>query len=226
MMTLYGRGSSCNVQKALWVIAELDLDCEHIELGGDFGGLDTPHYRRLNPNGRVPTLVDSATDSDDEPDVNQPDVVVWESEAIIRYLARRYGEGRLWPSEFEQQTRLDQWLAWAQTTLQPPWIQLFWQLVRTPPEQQQPAQIDALRRKAIGAFGVLEQQLAGREYLLGPFSLADIPAGMTLYRWFEMEIDRPAMPNLEAWYATLSSRPAYTASVRIPFDDLIGKLAY
>lgn len=213
MTTLYGRRSSCNVQKAMWVLAELEVPHEHVELGGDFGGLDTPEYLAMNPHGRVPTLRDGG-------------VVIWESEAILRYVAARHGAELLWPADAARRAPVDEWLAWAQTALQPPWIELFWRLVRTPPAQQNAAVIAELTRTSIARFQALDRQLDGRDYLLGEFSLADIPAGMTLYRWFEMEVDRPPMPNLERWYHTLRQRPAYLRSICIPFDDLVGKLGY
>ena len=122
---------------------------------------------------------------------------------------------------------IDQRLAWTATTLQPLWIELFWRLVRTPVEKQNAKLIAQLTEASIAQFRWLNQQLAHHAYLVGEaFSLADIPAGMTLYRWFEMEIDRPAMPNVERWYAHLQERPAYRESICIPFPELVGKLEY
>jgi glutathione S-transferase len=214
MITLYGRRSSCNVQKAMWVLHELGIDHEHIELGGGFGGLDTPEFLAMNPRGRVPVLRDD-------------DVLVTESDAIVRYVAARYGEGILWLTDPGRRTAIDQWLAWAATTLQPPWIELFWRLVRTPVEKRNLELIARLTVGSIAQFQTLDEHLAQHAYLAGDtFSLADIPAGMTLYRWFEMEVDRPAMPNLERWYETLQERPAYQSSICIPFTELVGKLEY
>lgn len=214
MITLYGRRSSCNVQKAMWVLHELGIDHEHIELGGDFGGLDTPEFLAMNPRGRVPVLRDD-------------DVLVAESDAIVRYVAARYGEGILWLTDPGRRAAIDQWLAWAATTLQPLWIELFWRLVRTPVEKRNLKLIARLTVGSVAQFQTLDEHLAQHAYLAGDtFSLADIPAGMTLYRWFEMEVDRPAMPNLERWYETLQERPAYQSSVCIPFPELVGKLEY
>ncbi|TDI89657.1 MAG: glutathione S-transferase [Gammaproteobacteria bacterium] len=214
MITLYGRRSSCNVQKAMWVLNELDVAHEHIELGGDFGGLDAPEFLAMNPHGRVPVLRDD-------------DVVVTESDAIVRYVAACYGEGVLWPTDPAQRAAIDQWLGWTTTTLQPPWIELFWRLVRTPVEKQNPKLIARLTAASIAQFQSLEAQLVHHAYIAGEaFSLADIPAGMTLYRWFEMEIDRPAMRHVERWYEALQERPAYQASICIPFPELVGKLEY
>ncbi len=214
MITLYGRRSSCNVQKAMWVLGELNVAHAHIELGGDFGGLDTPEFLAMNPHGRVPVLRDD-------------DVVIAESDAIVRYIAARYGAGILWPADPAQRAIIDQWLAWATSALQPPWIELFWRSVRTPVAKQKLDMVERLTVASIAQFQALDTQLAHHAYLAGDaFSLADIPAGMTLYRWFEMEIDRPAMSNVERWYAHLLERPAYQESICIPFAELVGKLEY
>jgi glutathione S-transferase len=212
--TLWGRLSSCNVQKAMWLLEELALPYAHVNAGGDFGGLDDPAYLAMNPHGRVPTLKDG-------------DVVVWESEAILRYLAARYGAPALWSDDAAERAAVDQWLAWTAAALYRDWIDLFWARVRTPPERQDAETIEALRHRTADRYGFLDSQLAARPYIAGDaFSLADIAAGMTLYRWYEMPIERPALPRLEAWYARLRERPAYRKAVCIPFDDLRSKLAF
>ena len=213
-LTLWGRLSSCNVQKAVWLLEELALPYEHINAGGDFGGLDDPAYRAMNPHGRVPTLKDG-------------DVVVWESEAILRYLAARHGAPDFWPDDPAERARIDQWLAWTAASLYRDWIDLFWQRVRTPPERQDAAEIERLRVRTAERYAFLDRELATRNYIAGAaFSLADIAAGMTLYRWYEMPIERPSLSHVLAWYERLRARPAYRKAVCVPFDDLAGKLAY
>jgi glutathione S-transferase len=211
MTTLYGRRSSCNVQKAMWVLAELDVAHDHVELGGDLGGLDAPEFLAMNPQGKIPVLRDG-------------DTVVWESDAILRYVAAQHGKGRLWPSDPSERVVVDEWLAWATTTLQPPWIELFWRAVRTPRSRQKPEIVARLTRATVDCFQTLDRHLEHHAYLAGDcFSLADIPAGMTLYRWFEMDVERPATRHVERWYDSLRERGAYQTSVCIPFDELIGK---
>lgn len=213
-MTLWGRRSSCNVQKAMWALEELGLAYQRVDAGGDFGGLQSPEYLVLNPHGRVPTLVDG-------------ELAVWESDAIVRYLAARYGAGRLWAVDPAERAAADQWMAWTAASLYPDWIRLFWRLVRTPPERRDAAAIAQHHGACVARFQFLDRVFAERSYLAGDcFSMADIPAGMTLYRWFEMEIERPEMPSLEAWYQRLRARPAYREAVCVPFDDLIGKVSY
>jgi glutathione S-transferase len=213
-LTLWGRLSSCNVQKAVWLLEELQLPYERLDAGGDFGGLDDPEYRAMNPHGRVPTLKDGVT-------------VVWESEAILRYLAARYGAPQFWSDDPAARAAVDQWLAWTAASLYRDWIDLFWRRVRTPPQQQDAAEIERLRQNTAARYAFLDSQLASRPFLAGDtFSLADIAAGMTLYRWYEMPIARPELPALRAWYERLLERPAYRKGVCLPFDDLAGKLAY
>ena len=99
MLTLYGRNTSDSVQKVLWVLGETDQSFDHVPLGGSYGGLDDPHFAAMNPHRRVPTLKDG-------------DTVVWESDAIIRYIAAKYSYGMLWPVSVSDRARADQWMAW------------------------------------------------------------------------------------------------------------------
>ncbi len=213
-VTLWGRLSSCNVQKALWALEEVGIGYERIDAGGDWGGLDDPAYLALNPHGRIPTLVDG-------------DTVVWESDAIVRYLAARYGAGSLWPKAPEDRAAADQWMAWTAASLYPDWIELFWKRVRTPPAKRDPDTIARLLAATAKRFEFLDRYLKTGGYMSGnAFTMADISAGMMLYRWFEMDIVRPDTPNVEAWYARLRDRPAYRNAVCIPFDDLVGKESF
>ncbi len=210
-VTLWGRISSCNVQKAAWALEECGVAYERIDAGGDWGGLDDPAYRALNPHGRIPTLVDG-------------DTVVWESDAIVRYVAARYGAGTLWPETPEVRATADQWMAWTAASLYPDWIGLFWKLVRTPAERRDPDAIARHLKAASEGFLALDQHLKTSRYMAGnAFTMADIPAGMMLYRWFAMDIDRPVTPHVEDWHARLRERPAYLKAVCIPYDELVGK---
>ena len=213
-LTLWGRPSSANVQKVLWALAELGLPYEHRLVGGAYGGLDEPHYRSMNPNRLVPTLQDG-------------DLVVWESHAILRYLAAAYGVETLWRENVRERAIVDQWTDWTATTFQPAWIAVFWLLVRTPSEQHDRKAIAAACAKAVSALRILDAHLADRDYLTGNrLSYADIAAGVALYRWFTMEIDRPAMPGVENWYRRLEQRPAFRQAVMVSYAELIGRLAF
>ncbi len=215
MLRIWGRRSSFNVQKVMWLVGELGLAHEHIPAGGAFGGLDAPTFLAMNPHGRVPVIADGGT-------------VVWESHAILRYLAARYGGARFWPADAGARARGDGWMDWAQTTLQPDFLGgVFWGFYRTPePERDWPAIREMLARCA-RHFRLLDKFLADQPYLGGDaLGLADIPAGTSLYRYFELEIERPPVPNVEAWYRRLQERPAYRAHVMVPFDELRGRLDY
>lgn len=215
MLTIYGRKSSFNLQKAMWLVGELDMAHRHIELGGAFGGLDTPEFRAMNPHGRVPVIVDG-------------DVTVWESHAILRYLAARYGSGSFWNDDPAVRSQWDRWMDWAHTTLQPDVLTgVFWGFYRTPEPQRDMRAVEEKIRRCAAHFQLLDRILADRPFLLGDrLTLADIPAGTHLYRYFNIDIARPHVPNVERWYRTLQDRPAYRAHVMVPFGELYGRLEY
>jgi glutathione S-transferase len=215
MLKVWGRRSSFNVQKVMWLIGELDLSHEHIDAGGSFGGLDTAEFLAMNPHGRIPVIRDGAT-------------VVWESHAILRYLAARYGTERFWSNDPAARARVDGWMDWSQTALQPDFLTgVFWGFFRTPEDQRNWPAIRASLGRCTQHFTKLERLLEQNPLLLGSeLSLADITAGTALYRYFELEIERPALPAVERWYAALQKREAFRTHVMIPFGDLRGRLAY
>jgi glutathione S-transferase len=215
MLKVWGRANSINVQKAMWAIGELGVAHERIEAGGKFGGLDTAQFRAMNPNARVPVIEDDG-------------VVVWESHAIVRYLAAKYGEGSLWPVEPAERSLTDRWMDWTLADLQPAFVGgVFWNFYRTPAERRNwPAIRQALSRCAV-LFQLLDRHLADRAFLSGDrLTIGDIATGAQLYRYFELEIERPVLPHVEAWYGRLQERPAYRQHVMVPFDDLRGRLAF
>ena len=194
-----------NVQKVTWALKELELEYERRNVGGSFGGTDTADYLAMNPNKVVPTLQDG-------------DVTVWESNAIVRYLARTYGVGRLQPADAPTHARAEQWMDWLTSTLNPPFFQVFFNTIRLPAEKQDKAAIAAGIEGCARLYGQLDEHLANQPYLTGDtFCMGDIPAGVTLYRYFNMDIDRPALPNVTAWYERLQERPTYRRAVMVPF---------
>jgi glutathione S-transferase len=209
-ITLWGRLTSVNVQKVVWALEELGLAYENVPRGGTFGGLDEPAYRALNPNGRVPTLRDG-------------DVVVWESHAIVRYLAASYGAGSLWPLEPRERAESDKWTDWTATTFQPGWLAVFEGIVRTPEAERDPAHIARAEAAAHRLYAMLDQRLADRDFLGGTRpTYADIVAGASMFRWMTMPHERPALPNLEAWHRRLMARPAFVKAVCVDFSDMYG----
>ena len=215
MLRVWGRRNSINVQKAMWAIGELDIAHVHIDAGGPFGGLDSDAFGAMNPNRRVPVIDDDGT-------------VVWESHAIVRYLAARYGTGTLWPDDAALRARSDMWMDWVTADLQPAFIGgVFWNFYRTPEEQRNwPAIRQGIARSAI-LFRMLDHQLEGKSFITGErLTIGDIATGAQLYRYFELEIDRPELPNVTAWYERLKARPAYRQHVMVPFTDLKGRSAF
>jgi glutathione S-transferase len=206
MLKLWGRINSINVQKVLWALGELKLPCERTDAGMQFGVVNEPFYRKMNPNGRVPTIEDDG-------------FVLWESNAIVRYLAAKHGAGSLWPNDLRQRADADRWMDWASTTVAPAITPVFWGLVRTPPEKRNMATIEADAEKTAQAFQVLEQALDGRDYVAGKtFTMGDIPLGTFVYRWYVLEVKRPALKNVEAYYQRLQQRPAYRQHVMTPLS--------
>ncbi len=215
MLKVWGRRNSQNVQKVLWLVGELGLAHEHISAGGSFGRLSDADFGALNPNRLVPVVEDDG-------------LVIWESHAIVRYLAASYGGPAYWPAEPGVRSAFDRWMDWAQALWQPAFLTgVFWGFYRTPEAQREWKSINRSIALCSELMQIVDGVLATRPYLAGDhFTIGDIPLGSTLYRYFELEIDRPSLPWVQAWYERLKSRPAYREHVMIPFDDLKGRLAF
>jgi glutathione S-transferase len=209
MLKVWGRRTALNVQKVLWLIGELDLAYENVPAGGGFGRLDDPGFRALNPHGRIPVLEDSG-------------LAVWESHAILRYLAARYGGEPFRDEDPGRRAQAEAWMDWSLTALQPAFLDgVFQAFYRTPERQRDWPAIRAAQVRCAELFGRLDTILSTRPFLTGEaLSLADIPAGALLYRYFELELERPALPHVEGWYARLSERSAYRQHVMVPFEEL------
>jgi glutathione S-transferase len=213
-MRLFARRTSSNCQKVLWFLGELGIDYELVPTGGDAGGLDRPEYRALNPNGRVPTLVDG-------------DLAVWESHTILRYLAAKYAPARFWSDDAAERSRFERWMDWSQAQLDASFMNLFWGHWRTPEPQRDAAQNAAHLARCRHFMSILDGALAGHTYLLGEqLTLADIPAGALMYRYANLDVTDDLLPNVARWYGALCERLAFQAHVMLPFADLKGRLAY
>lgn len=215
MLRVWGRRSSFNTQKVLWLVGELGLEHEHIPAGGSFGRLDDPDFRALNPHGKVPVIEDGAA-------------AVWESHACLRYLAARFGRGSFWVEDPAKRAVVDGWMDWSHTTLQPDFLTgVFWGYYRTPEAQRDWSAINKSLARCAQHFRLLDGMIAHRPFLLGDrLSLADIPIATSLYRYFELDIEQPDLPNVSAWYQRLQERPAYRAHIMLPFGELRGQLDY
>lgn len=203
MLKILGRKTSSNVQKVLWACRELELDFEREDIGGAFGGNREPRYLSLNPNGRVPTLIDDG-------------FVLWESNVIVRYLASRHGVGTLAPCDLRRRMLAEQWMDWQQTAVNPAITPVFWGLVRTPPAERDVQAIARARDALEASMIILDARLGASEYVAGPrFSMGDIPLGIMVYRWYEMDIPRQPLSHLKRWYDLLAARRGFQQHVMI-----------
>ena len=191
--------------KALWGLGELGLPYERIDVGGAFGKTDTVEYRTMNPTGLVPTL-------------QEGEFTLWESNAILRYLAQGHASGTaLWPTEPHARANIDRWMDAQQTVFNRPMSQVFWGLVRTPPEKRDLPAVETAIAETTRAWRMVETELKKHDYIGGTeFSLCDSPWGVHAHRWFNMDylgLTRPEMPAVRAWYDRLCQRPAYRSAV-------------
>lgn len=210
MITVYGRATSSNVQLVMWAIAELGLEFERLDYGHVFGGTDTPEYRAMNPNGLVPTIKDG-------------DLVLWDSAAILRYLATRYGDGgAFWPADPVARARVDMWAEWGKWTFSRAFVvPIFWARVRTTAKDRDPAALASGIAGFERALDLYEAQLGDQDYICGPeLSAADITGGHVLYRWFDIDVPRASRPAIEAYYERLTERPGFQKHVMVDYSVL------
>lgn len=198
MLTILGRESSINVRKVMWTCAELNLEFERQDWGIGFKDVNTDEFRALNPNAKIPVLLDG-------------DHVLWESHTIVRYLANRQAPAALYPQDAWQRAKVDQWLDWQASELNPTWTYAFWSLVRQSPKHQDASQVQASLAAWTQVMGILEKHLAQTQaYAAGPeFSLADIILGLSIHRWLNTPFDRPLFKAVEDYYHRLAARPAF-----------------
>lgn len=198
MFHLLGKASSINVRKVLWTCAELQLPFERHDWGTGFRDTTTPDFTALNPNAKVPVI-------------NDDGFVLWESNTIIRYLANRTSAEHLYPTEAKARARIDQWMDWQATDFNAAWSYAFMSLVRQGAAHQDPEALVQGCREWTRHMAILERRLdATGAYVSGStFSLADIPIGLSVNRWFETPLDHPDFPAVSAYYERLSERPGF-----------------
>ena len=203
MIKMWGRNTSSNVQKAMWAVGELELECERIDIGGAFGKNKEPAYLAMNPNGLVPTLEE------------EDGFLLWESNSIVRYLAGKHDKaGALEPKDEKVRALAHQWMDWQLSVVGPAITPAFWGLIRTPAEKRDQAAIKNAQDKTAAAMQIADAQLAKTKFLAGDaFSYGDIPVGVMCYRYVQLVPDRPATPHLDRWYKDISSRKAFQQHV-------------
>jgi glutathione S-transferase len=206
VLRLWGRLSSINVRKVAWTLRELNLPYQRLEAGGTFGVVDTPGYRKHNPNGLVPLLEDG-------------DFVLWESNVIVRYLCARHALGTLYPEPLRARADAERWMDWQQTTLNPAGRNAFIQFIRTTAAQRDTPLLEQSIAATDPLFAILDRHLADRAYVCGEqFTMADIPLGCEAHRWLNLPRPHPEWPQVERWYRSLRARPATDTVLELPLQ--------
>ena len=198
MLKIYGKSSSINVRKVLWLCAELDLPYTLEQWGSGFRPTDTDEFRALNPNALVPVIQDGQA-------------VLWESNTICRYLAFRQQRKDLLPDDPLSRALIEQWMDWQATELNTAWRYAFMALVRNSPAHTDCGAIEASIEDWNRHMSILDAQLAKTgTYVAGDtFTLADIVLGLSTHRWFMTPLARPDLTAVGAYYERLSKRPPY-----------------
>ncbi len=209
-ITIWGRKSSVNVQMVLWALDELGLDFHRIDAGFTYGLVDSVDFRKMNPNGLVPVFVDG----DAEP--------IFESAAILRYLADRYGDNNFWPKDAMARAQIDKWAEWAKWNVGHAFITtVFYGLIRTPANEINHEAITESFSDLEKMLSKADAKLATSTYIAGSqFTAADIALGYCLYRYYDIDLVRVELPNLRRYYDLLSTRPAFRRHVMVSYDEL------
>lgn len=205
MLTVWGRANSSNVKKVLWCLEELNVAYHQKDVGGPFGGLETPEYKKMNPNSTIPTLQDD-------------DFTLWESNAILRYLTEKFDHTHLLLAQDSQEkAAADQWMDWSGSNLFDHIKQMMNKVIRVPEADRDLAQAKVIYQNIENLLQIADDQLATQLYFSGSkFGIADIAIAPLFYPWHEIVTERPAFNNLERWYKQLTLRPAFQKIVMLP----------
>ncbi|MCP5087304.1 MAG: glutathione S-transferase family protein [Rhodobacteraceae bacterium] len=210
MLTVFGRKTSSNVQALMWGVGELGLAYERHDCGEVIGGLDTPEFQAMNPHRRIPVLVLENGEA------------LFETAAILRFLAGRNGSETFWPADPVARAKVDMWADWAKNDIAANFTgPVFWRTTRTAPERQDSAAIALALENFEAELATADTRLAEHSYLCGAhFTLADIMFGHVLYRYFDTGLARKPTPNVLKYYEKLAQRPAYQEHVMVSYDAL------
>ncbi|WP_275556592.1 glutathione S-transferase family protein [Mixta sp. Marseille-Q2659] len=210
MLTVWGRKTSSNVQALMWCIGELQLSYVRHDVGHKFKGTDTDFFYSLNPNRTVPVIKDGYAHP------------LWETGAILRYLANSYAPETFWPQDTQKKANVDRWAEWAKINVAMAFTApVFWRVVRTPERERDEEAIKQAMVRLENSLSIAEVQLGKHDFLAGEaFSLADIQLGHILYRYFDIDVIRQPFQNLRAYYERLRSRPAFEEHVVISYEEL------
>ncbi len=211
MIEVWGRRSSSNVQKVIWALGELGLDFKRHTVGGGFGGNREPAYLKMNPMGLVPVLKDG-------------DITMFESNAIVRYLGSRYGEGKLRPKQPKALALAEQWMEWQQLNVVPPISAVFWNMVRVPAAQRNDKAIADANAKLADLLAIADRALAASPWFAGDeFSFGDIVLGVLYWRYSCLDCEKPDTPNIKRWCEALQNREPYQKWVMVQAGNNIAE---
>ena len=210
MLTIWGRADSSNVQAVMWCVGELGLPHDRIDVGHRFGGTDTREFVAMNPMRTIPVIQDGG------------DPPLWETGAILRFLAGRYGSDSFWPADPVSRADVDRWAEWAKLNVVAGFAgPIFMRLIRTPEPERDMVAIYRAKDALDRILGIADARLERHEFLVGrDFTLADIQFGHILWRYFALDLPRSDLPNLRRYFDTLADRPAYGTHVAVSFDAL------
>ena len=205
MLTVWGRTNSSNVKKVLWCLKELNIPYNQKDVGGPFGGVDTPEYKKMNPNSTIPTLQDEG-------------FTLWESNAILRYLTEKYDHSHLLLArDLQEKAAADKWMDWSSANLFDHIKQMMNKIVRVPEADRDPAQAKIIYQNIEKLLKIADDALATQAYFSGDkFGIADIAIAPLFYPWHKIVTERSEFPHLERWYQTLTKRPAFQEIVMLP----------
>ncbi|MCP4188035.1 MAG: glutathione S-transferase family protein [Gammaproteobacteria bacterium] len=213
-LILYGRHTSYNVQKVLWLLDELSLDYDHVELGSNPADTETDEFGELNPMRKVPVLVDHKHS-------------IWESNTILRYLVNTYGSKHWQNGDTYQTSLMERWMDWAQTRFEPAFVGVFWGYYRTPEHLRHMEAINKSLEDCQFCLARLDDQLARKPFLFGDqLSLADVACGVFLFRLIEIDLQVELPEHVKRWYQNLQQSTGYRRWVQSDFSSLQGRLQY
>ena len=190
MLTVWGRKTSSNVQALMWCIGELQLPYIRHDVGHKYQGTDTDFFYSLNPNRTVPVLQDGSAPP------------LWETGAILRYLANRYASDTFWPRDPQEKANVDRWAEWAKINVAMAFTApVFWRVVRTPESERDETAIRQAMLTLEKNLSIAGEQLSKHNFLAGDeFSLADIQFGHILFRYYDIDVVRQPLRHLHSYY--------------------------
>ena len=200
MLRVLGRSTSGNVQKVVWLLEELGTPYKREDYGRQFNNTGDAAYLALNPNGKVPTLVDG-------------DLAIWESNTILRYLAAKHGAGKFYPADPAMRSQIERWMDWQLASLNAPYLGIFREAKKAPAERAASWDADAKELKA--QLEILDKGMGGKPWIAGAeMSIADFCLGPIIHRCLDFPLDLPGLDGLKAWRSKIAARPAFQKATR------------